>query len=260
MLTYICDTHPEYPKRISANNLYKTEYKDSRPFFFHKKIINNSNLQISDSLIPIIDDFKNKFSHITNDYILNSLSFEFCDYFIKYINGEEMSFALLPINPYYPTGIGGRGLLDKWGPNHFADPIIITYDDYRNIYQLIVIQDNNKSNSFLLPGGYIDSNQFISEYIRKEFKDETDFILNTKYSKFIYSGYVNDSRNTDHAWIETIVFLFSINKFQRKTLLNIFSTDNSINIKLIDIDENNNDFKNLNRNHKEFVQMSLKCI
>jgi len=169
-----------------------------------------------------------------------------------------MSFALLPINPYYPTGIGGRGLLDKWGPNHYADPIIITYDDIRNIYQLIVIEDYNKS--FLLPGGPIDPNEFISKYIRNELKEETDFILNPTYCRFIYSGYVNDSKNTDHSWIETIVFLFNIKKFQRKILLNILSTDNSINIKLIDIDKNNNYYKNLNKNHKEFVQMSLKWI
>jgi hypothetical protein len=30
----------------------------------------------------------------------------------------------LPRNPVGRTGIEGRGLLGKWGPNHAADPIV----------------------------------------------------------------------------------------------------------------------------------------
>lgn len=29
-----------------------------------------------------------------------------------------------PINPVGRTGLRGRGLLGRWGPNHAADPII----------------------------------------------------------------------------------------------------------------------------------------
>lgn len=29
-----------------------------------------------------------------------------------------------PLNPYGRTGIVGRGLLGRWGPNHAADPIV----------------------------------------------------------------------------------------------------------------------------------------
>lgn len=29
-----------------------------------------------------------------------------------------------PLNPYGRTGIIGRGLLGRWGPNHAADPIV----------------------------------------------------------------------------------------------------------------------------------------
>lgn len=30
----------------------------------------------------------------------------------------------VPINPFGRTGIKGRGLLGRWGPNHAADPIV----------------------------------------------------------------------------------------------------------------------------------------
>lgn len=29
-----------------------------------------------------------------------------------------------PLNPFGRTGITGRGLLGRWGPNHAADPIV----------------------------------------------------------------------------------------------------------------------------------------
>lgn len=29
-----------------------------------------------------------------------------------------------PLNPFGRTGLIGRGLLGRWGPNHAADPII----------------------------------------------------------------------------------------------------------------------------------------
>lgn len=30
----------------------------------------------------------------------------------------------VPLNPFGRTGIAGRGLLGRWGPNHAADPIV----------------------------------------------------------------------------------------------------------------------------------------
>ena len=33
-----------------------------------------------------------------------------------------------PINPRGRTGMHGRGLLGKWGPNHAADPIVTRFD------------------------------------------------------------------------------------------------------------------------------------
>lgn len=33
----------------------------------------------------------------------------------------------LPLNPFGRTGMKGRGLLGRWGPNHAADPIVTRY-------------------------------------------------------------------------------------------------------------------------------------
>lgn len=258
MLTYICDTHSDYPKRISSNNLFYTEYKQSRPFFFHNILLTDPKPDWSEILVPTIDDFKDKYSYITNDYILNSMYFEYCDYYIKYIEGEDINLAMLPINPYAPTGIGGRGILGKWGPNHVADPIVITYDIERGVYQLLVIERKDMAGIFTLPGGMQDRSECISKTVTRELKEETNIILDINNSQFIYSGYVNDPRNTDHAWLETSVYLFNINESQRKILLNTMCAgDDAKSIKLIDIDNNNTDYLNLYANHKEFVEMAL---
>lgn len=261
MLTYICDTHSDYPKRISSNNLLYAEYKDQRPFFFHNILLQEHTPEWSETLVPTIDDFKHKYSYITNDYLLNSFYFEYCDYYIKYIEGEDINFAMLPINPYGPTGIGGRGLLGKWGPNHAADPIVITYDKIRQIYQVLVIERKDTPGVFALPGGIQDSCESISTTVTRELKEETNLILDVNTSLFIYSGYVNDPRNTDHAWLETCVYLFNINQSQREILLNTMSAgDDAISIKLIDIDDSNEIYKNLYANHKQFIEMSLNYI
>lgn len=261
MLTYICDTHSDYPKRISLNNLFYTEYKDQRPFFFHSVLTKQPMPEWSESLVPSIDDFKDKYSYITNDYVLNSIFFEHCDYYIKYTEGENINFAMLPINPYGPTGIGGRGLLGKWGPNHAADPVVITYDNTKKIYQVLVIERKDIPGIYALPGGMQDDCECISKTVTRELKEETNVILDINNSQLIYSGYVNDPRNTDHAWLETCVYLFNINQSQREILLKTMSAgDDAISIKLIDIDDSNEIYKNLYANHKEFVEMSLNYI
>ncbi|XP_015772187.1 PREDICTED: ADP-ribose pyrophosphatase, mitochondrial-like [Acropora digitifera] len=62
----------------------------------------------------------------------------------------------LPRNPMGRTGLAGRGLLGRWGPNHTVH-----------------------------------------------------FILTRSEQQFqIYKGYLDDQRNTDNAWVETVAMNF----------------------------------------------------
>lgn len=38
--------------------------------------------------------------------------------------GEYIIKEKRPLNPVGRTGLKGRGLLGRWGPNHAADPIV----------------------------------------------------------------------------------------------------------------------------------------
>ena len=47
-----------------------------------------------------------------------------------------------PLNPKGRTGMSGRGLLGKWGPNHAADPIVTRYAevDGKQAIQMVAIK------------------------------------------------------------------------------------------------------------------------
>lgn len=232
MITYIPLENSEYPSRLNANKLFYTEYKDKRHIIFLKPIG-----YYNDVLVPKKEDYKDKISFITNDYLLNSINFEYCDYYLPNdINYDNICSTFLPINPYGPTGVGGLGLLKKWGPNHMVTSIIISHDNEKNISQLLLLKNGEDK---YLPQDFIDNeNDIIPNTIKNELKDETNDILNLYNSELLYSGYHNDSKNTDHAWIENNVYLFNLDTFKRNIILNIIK-DNQ-NLVFIDISDNLN--------------------
>ena len=42
---------------------------------------------------------------------------------VSFIKEYEIKEGL-PVNPVGRTGLRGRGLLGRWGPNHAADPVV----------------------------------------------------------------------------------------------------------------------------------------
>lgn len=68
----------------------------------------------------------------------------------------------------------------------------------------------------------------------------------------IYSGYVNDPRNTDNAWIETTAYNFH-DDTGKTVKLKLEAGDDAGNVKWLPIDKN----VRLYGSHKEIVQ---KCV
>ena len=133
-----------------------------------------------------------------------------------------------PRNPVGRTGVVGRGLLGKWGPNKAADPIVsrVYVEDGTTVHDDVLIERGGSSGAgegeWAIPGGMVDAkfdDGKISATLAREFTEEA---LATHapttgvdvagffaaHGRLLYSGYVDDPRNTDDAWMETEVWSF----------------------------------------------------
>lgn len=141
-----------------------------------------------------------------------------------------LSSSHKPINPFKRTGLLGRGVLGKFGPNHAADPIVVRYNNpYQCADELFDLSTCCKHLEFVgiqradtlqwaIPGGMVDANEDVSKTLLREFKEEAanesestlldSIFKNPQNQRLVYAGYVDDPRNTDNAWIETTAKLF----------------------------------------------------
>ncbi|KAF7273027.1 ADP-ribose pyrophosphatase, mitochondrial [Rhynchophorus ferrugineus] len=181
-----------------------------------------------------------------------------------------------PLNPCGRTGLQGRGLLGKWGPNHAADPIVTRWkmNDHKSkifgssnlpILQFCAIQRRD-CGQWALPGGMVDPGEKVSETLKREFMEEalnsleaskkqneenekliTDFFLR---GTEVYKGYVDDPRNTDNAWIETIAMNFHDEDCTHVGKFNLKAGDDAGDVRWLDIDKD----LNLYASHSTFIE------
>ncbi|XP_077993111.1 transient receptor potential cation channel subfamily M member-like 2 [Glandiceps talaboti] len=135
----------------------------------------------------------------------------------------------LPLNPKGRTGMIGRGLLGRFGPNHAADPIVTRWkkkfdgscleEDGKKVLEFVAIQRKDNQ-QWAIPGGMVEPGQLVSQTLKAEFSEEALGKLakseaeikeiSERLDKFfqngieVYKGYVDDPRNTDNAWMETV--------------------------------------------------------
>ena len=88
--------------------------------------------------------------------------------------GEKLAAAIsfddagVPLNPRGRTGLRGRGLLGKWGPNHAADPIVTRYQGTQ--LQMVAIKRKD-TGDWAIPGGMVDEGEMVSVTLRREFTE-----------------------------------------------------------------------------------------
>ena len=188
------NNHPSYPYRISKNELY---YND-RVLFYEDPILTKPETTWADPRDISENELKNRLTWVNNKLVALK------DSDIKFINGK-------PRNPI-KTGLCGRGLLGKYGPNHAADPIITRFNIFKFDLEFVAVLRKDVP-KWAIPGGMVDPGEEFSVTLRREFTEEAASECNIKLldkifknGKFVYSGIVyNDPRTTDDAWIETIV-------------------------------------------------------
>lgn len=109
-----------------------------------------------------------------------------------------------PLNPRGRTGLSGRGQLYLWGPNHAADFLLTRFNtDTNQLEALLILRKNGQ---WAIPGGMVDAGESPAAAAMRELKEETNIPYSTSTKTWeLYRGYVDDYRNTDNAWMETVV-------------------------------------------------------
>lgn len=172
-------------------------------------------------------------------------------------------------------------MLGRWGPNHAADPIVTRWK--RNHDSSVVINEATKkpvlqfvgiqrrdSGEWALPGGMVDPGEKVSVTLHREFMEEAMNSLEKNSEELknmgvlierffeqgeeIFKGYVDDPRNTDNSWMETVAYNFHDDSGKIVGKMNLQAGDDAKNVKWIDL---SNDLV-LYANHKEFLAKTAK--
>lgn len=181
-----------------------------------------------------------------------------------------------PLNPHGRTGLSGRGRLGRWGPNHAADPIVTRWKRdtagtkvVNQCSQLPVLQfvaiARKDSGEWAIPGGMVDPGELVSATLRREFSEETmnslslseedrralEKSLESFFSKGteVYKGYVDDPRNTDNAWMETVACNFHDESGNITGKFSLEAGDDAAKVKWTDIHKD----LQLYASHSDFV-------
>ncbi|NXI36290.1 NUDT9 protein, partial [Galbula dea] len=197
----------------------------------------------------------------------------------KSLNGLYVVANGRPRNPRGRTGLTGRGLLGRWGPNHAADPVVTRWKRDRsgnkvahpvtgkNILQFVAIKRRD-CGEWAIPGGMVDPGEKISATLKREFgeealnslqkspeeKVELEKQLHRLFSQehlVVYRGYVDDPRNTDNAWMETEAVNYHDETGETMDKLPLEAGDDAGVVQWVDISEE----LQLYANHSYFIKL-----
>jgi len=190
-------------------------------------------------------------------------------------NKYQIDINNRPMNPRGRTGMTGRGILGKWGPNHAADPLVTRINKKTGNLEFIAIKRKDNQ-EWAIPGGMVDAGETVSLTLSREFSEEAlnslqltsqqKTVIQNHIKKLfnnptttIYKGYVDDPRNTDNAWMETVCVLYHDADGKLTENLNLDAGDDAKDVRWMKIDLKDPNFK-LYASHKEFIEKAVKYI
>jgi ADP-ribose pyrophosphatase len=177
-----------------------------------------------------------------------------------------------PINPYGRTGMTGQGDLGRFGPNHAADPIVTRWkkDEAGNRVLEFVAIKRGDTGEWAIPGGMVEAGDTVSLTLRKEFGEEALNTLEaspeerTKMEEMlrklfangteVYRGYVDDPRNTDNCWMETVAVNFHDENGDIFDKFKLHAGDDAVGVKWVPITRE----LKLYASHEDFVRKVYK--
>ncbi|KAG7459866.1 hypothetical protein MATL_G00215280 [Megalops atlanticus] len=196
--------------------------------------------------------------------------------------GEYKVQQGFPLNPRGRTGLTGRGLLGRWGPNHAADPIVTRWkrdsagqrmlnpSSKLPVLQFVSIKRKD-CGEWAIPGGMVDPGELVSLTLQREFSEEAlnslmadpqqREKLHERITRLfnspgleVYKGYVDDPRNTDNAWMETVAVNFHDETGDSVSELPLQAGDDAGQVSWVDIDST----LSLYASHSQFLETTAK--
>jgi len=107
-----------------------------------------------------------------------------------------------PLNPGGRTGIQGRGLLGKWGPNYAVDPAITRLNPITEELEVILIKRED-TGEWGLPGTIMVKDETFIESAKRALTQKTKNQFDFSHAKILGQMVIDDYRNTDNAWMES---------------------------------------------------------
>jgi len=203
---------------------WAVDFPEYKPVEYSEpKILTHKPSWADPDISKVTPDLPLLFNQLDGNYNVNRVSFMGL---YKIVEG-------IPRNPMGRTGITGRGLLGKWGPNHAADPIVTRWKrdgkhqkilvKGKPVLEFVAIKRKDEG-SWAFPGGMVDPGEEISRTLKREFGEEALNALDMsdkekdslqhqldevfEHGHTIYKGYIDDPRNTDNSWMESVAVNF----------------------------------------------------
>ena len=136
----------------------------------------------------------------------------------------------LPRNPRGRTGLQGRGVLRRWGPNTYVEPIVTRYhpdradNEFKSLQVLVLVRRDTGAIDLPGKGVLLDGTspwRVLAKHVSNFFCDSGCFVgegseearaqllanLKDRNQAFpVHLGYRDDPRNTDNAWVESFAW------------------------------------------------------
>jgi ADP-ribose pyrophosphatase len=188
---------------------------------------------------------------------------------VSYEGRLSLSAGGAPQNPHGRTGMSGRGLLGKWGPNHAADPIVTRYDPATGSLQVVLITRGD-TGELAIPGGMVDAGEAVSQTLAREFNEEATsgcrpadlerlFNQQGDAQQIVYRGIVDDPRNTDNAWMETTACHFHCDT-EMGALLPLTAGDDAVHVRWQTIPEDDATFTEIYASHRSMILAAVSTM
>ncbi len=112
----------------------------------------------------------------------------------------------LPLNPRGRTGIAGRGLLGRWGSNLSLAAAPVRLNGMTGELEILLGRLEGET-ELSLPKGFVLPTETPEACLARVVRGETGWDAGSDGGEVVFEGYTYDSRQTDHAWVESRAYL-----------------------------------------------------